>query len=110
MTGKGAFLSAFLKTFYYLSHHDQNASYRASLRHGAIGLGSLHFALHPVHGAKRFSGRAVYHPDYMREQRRAQTDAGGDSAEADGAGTCTACFVLRKAQKGMRVQTRNRPR
>ena len=39
------------QTFYYLSHHDQNASYRASLRHGAIRLGSLHFALHPVHGA-----------------------------------------------------------
>ena len=48
----------FLKTFYYFSLHDQIASYRASLRHGAIGLGSLHFSLDAVHGAERFSGCA----------------------------------------------------
>ena len=65
--------------------------------------------MHPVHGAKRFSGRAVYHPDYLREQRCAQTDAGGDSAEADGAGARAACVVLCEAQEGMRVQARDRP-
>jgi len=50
--------SAFLKTFYYFSLHNQIASYRASLRHGAIGLSSLHFSLDAVHGEKRVSGCA----------------------------------------------------
>ena len=65
--------------------------------------------MHPVHGAKRFSGRAVYHPDCLREQRRTQADAGGDSAEADGAGSRATCVVLCEAQEGMRVQARDRP-
>ena len=104
MTGKGAFLSAFPATFYYFSLHDQIASYRASLRHGAIGLGSLHFSLDAVHGAERFSGRAFGYANCLQQQRRAQVDSGGDFAEADGAGTRAACVVLCKAQEGMRVQ------
>ena len=43
---------AFPKNFYYFSYYDQIASYRASLQHGAIGLGSLHFSLDAVHGAE----------------------------------------------------------
>lgn len=101
--------SAFLKTFYYFSLHDQIASYRASLRHGAIGLGSLHFAYHAVHGGERLSGRAFDYANYLQQQRRAQTDAGGNFAEADGAGVCTDCALLCEAQEGMRVQARDRP-
>ena len=102
------FLSAFLKTFYYFSLHDQIASYRASLRHGAIGLGSLHFALDAVHGAERFSSCALGYANYLQQQRRTQADAGGDSAEADGAGACAACVVLCEAQEGMWLQAGHR--
>ena len=100
--------SAFLKTFYYFSLHDQIASYRASLRHGAIGLGSLHFALDAVHGAERFSGCAFGYANHLQQQRRAQADARGDFAEADGAGACADCIVLFKAQKGMWLQVGHR--
>ena len=96
--------SAFLKTFYYFSHYDQITSYRASLRHGAIGLGSLHFALDTVHGAERFSGCAFGYANHLQQQRRAQADACGDFAEADGAGARANRVVLFEAQKGMRVQ------
>ena len=40
----------------------------------------------------------------MQQQRRAQANAGGDFAEADGAGACADCVVLFEAQEGMRVQ------
>ena len=95
---------AFPKTFYYFSCHDQIASYRASLRHGAIGLGSLHFALDAVHGAKRVSGHAVHHGNHLQQQGRAQADAGCHFAEADGAGARADCVVLFQAQEGMWVQ------
>ena len=84
--------------------YDQIASYCASLRHGAIGLGSLHCSAFAVHGAERFSGRAFDYADYLQQQRRAQAGTGGDFAEADGAGACADCVVLFEAQKGMRVQ------
>ena len=95
---------ALLKTFYYFSLHDQIASYRASLRHGAIGLGSLHFTLDAVHGAERFSGRAFNYANHLQQQRRAQADAGGNFAETDGTGARADCVVLFEAQEGMRVQ------
>ena len=102
-------LFAFLKTFYYFSLHDQIASYRASLRHGAIGLGSLHFALDAVHGAERFSSCAFGYANHLQQQRRAQADARGDFAEADGAGARAACVVLCEAQEGMRIQAGDGP-
>ena len=102
------FPSAFLKNFYYFSLHDQIASYRASLRHGAIGLSSLHFAYHAVHGGERLSGRAFDYANYLQQQRRAQTDAGGNFAEADGTGARTDCALLCEAQEGMRVLARDR--
>jgi len=98
----------FLKTFYYFSYHDQIASYRASLRHGAIGLGSLHFALDAVHGAERFSSCALGYANYLQQQRRTQADACGDFAKADSAGACADCVILFKAQKGMWLQAGHR--
>ena len=92
------------QTFYSFSLHNQIASYRASLRHGTIGLSSLHFALDAVHGAERFSGRAFNYANHLQQQRRAQADAGGNFAEADGTGARADCVVLFEAQEGMRVQ------
>ena len=67
-------------------------------------MGSLHFALDAVHGAKRVSGHAVHHGYHLQQQGRAQADAGCHFAEADGAGACADCVVLFQAQKGMWVQ------
>lgn len=65
--------------------------------------------MHPVHGAKRFSGRAFGDADYLQQQGGAEADAGCHFAEADGAGACTNCALLCEAQEGMRVQARDRP-
>ena len=64
----------------------------------------MHFALDTVHGAERFSGCAFGYANHLQQQRRAQADARGDFAEADGAGARANRVVLFEAQKGMRVQ------
>ena len=94
--------------FYYFSNYEQTASYRASLRHGATGLGPLHFAVPSVHGQEQLRNHPVHHRNHLHQQRRAQADARGDSAEADGAGPRTDCAVLLQAQEGMRVQAGDR--